>query len=116
MSANHKRQTMAKQTRERIVKERLDRKRDQKQDKRRAASQLGEHAKSQAAPAAARYMLVTLHEDEEDHHLLNSDHLRPGDEFQTTHRGTTSTVRVEAVEPSAIEGIDARVSARVVES
>ena len=64
---------------------------------------------------SVRYLLVTLRDNEEDHRLLDSDPLRRGDEFRTKHRGATETVRVEAVEPSDIDGIDARLSARVIE-
>jgi hypothetical protein len=61
-------------------------------------------------------VLITVREGDEEHHDLRPRNpLRRGHEFSSEHRGTVERVRVEAVEPSGIAGVDARVTARVID-
>ena len=61
------------------------------------------------------YRLITVSGDEDHHDLTTSSALRHNHEFTVKHRGKLERVRVEAIEPSGISGVDARVTARIVD-
>ena len=68
-----------------------------------------------AAGRSWHYRLITVSRDEDHHDLTTRSPLRHRHEFEVEHRGKVERARVEAIEPSGIGGVDARVTARIIE-
>lgn len=62
-----------------------------------------------------QYRVITMGRDEDHHDVTTTSALRQGHKLEIEHRGQVESVRVEAIEPSGIGGVDARVSARLIE-